>query len=154
MKNIFKFMGIALMACSFTMVACSKDDDKKTDTPDVNIDAAIAVTFDEQVWTSDVPMEYNADHSYFDVYEEGEDLATMQFACGLQKGAYGFAGTDYYVKYWAGDIEYDTPSNDGTIVITDIDVNAKTMTGVISAVMIKDGAQHPLSAVLTNAKWE
>lgn len=31
MKNIFKFLGIALMACSLTMVACNKDDDKKTD---------------------------------------------------------------------------------------------------------------------------
>lgn len=28
MKNIFKFMGIALMACSLTMVSCSKDDEK------------------------------------------------------------------------------------------------------------------------------
>lgn len=33
MKNIFKFMGIALMACSLTMVSCNKDDDD-TNTPD------------------------------------------------------------------------------------------------------------------------
>lgn len=30
MKNIFKILGIALMACSLTMVACNKDDDDNT----------------------------------------------------------------------------------------------------------------------------
>ena len=33
MKNIFKFMGIALMACSLTFVSCNKDDDD-TNTPE------------------------------------------------------------------------------------------------------------------------
>lgn len=31
MKNIFKFMGIALMACSLIMVSCKKDDEKTND---------------------------------------------------------------------------------------------------------------------------
>lgn len=31
MKNIFKMMGIALLACSMVMVSCKKDDDKTTD---------------------------------------------------------------------------------------------------------------------------
>lgn len=35
MKNIFKLMGIALMACSL-MVACNKDDDSSTDNPTPN----------------------------------------------------------------------------------------------------------------------
>lgn len=35
MKNIFKMMGIALMACSL-MVACNKDDDNSTDNPNPN----------------------------------------------------------------------------------------------------------------------
>ena len=40
MKNIFKFLGIALMACSLTLVACNKDDDKKAsnDSTPVNPD--------------------------------------------------------------------------------------------------------------------
>ncbi|MBR1766345.1 MAG: hypothetical protein IJ745_04815 [Bacteroidales bacterium] len=37
MKNIFKFMGIALMACSLTLVACSKDDDDNTTDPDTPV---------------------------------------------------------------------------------------------------------------------
>ena len=31
MKNIFKMMGIALLACSMVMVSCKKDDDKTDD---------------------------------------------------------------------------------------------------------------------------
>ena len=50
MKNIFKFMGIALMACSLTFVSCNRDDDDDTNTP-VNPNpqpggASIAVTWD------------------------------------------------------------------------------------------------------------
>ncbi|MBQ3788722.1 MAG: hypothetical protein II849_07965 [Bacteroidales bacterium] len=50
MKNIFKFMGIALMACSLTMVSCNKDKDDDTNTPDNPNPqpggASIAVTWD------------------------------------------------------------------------------------------------------------
>ncbi len=31
MKNIFKFMGVALMACSLIMVSCKKDDEKSSE---------------------------------------------------------------------------------------------------------------------------
>lgn len=31
MKNIFKFMGVALLACSMIMVSCKKDDENSTD---------------------------------------------------------------------------------------------------------------------------
>lgn len=56
MKNIFKFMGIALMACSLTFVSCSDDDDPTTDPQNPNnpsnpIADGVSVTFNGESWT-------------------------------------------------------------------------------------------------------
>lgn len=50
MKNIFKFMGIALMACSLTMVSCSKDENDNNDSGSgeggsTNTDPSVTVNF-------------------------------------------------------------------------------------------------------------
>ena len=49
MKNIFKVMGVALLACSMVMVSCKKDDDKDGGS---SITEGINVTFDGQNWTA------------------------------------------------------------------------------------------------------
>lgn len=51
MKNIFKFMGIALMACSLTMVSCSKDEENSDNNGgngnggSTNTDPSVTVNF-------------------------------------------------------------------------------------------------------------
>ena len=49
MKNIFKFMGVALLACSMIMVSCKKDDEN-----DNNVAEGINVTFNGNTWTGNV----------------------------------------------------------------------------------------------------
>ncbi len=48
MKNIFKFMGIALMACSLTMVSCNKDKDDDTNTPDTPADGSYTLNVNNE----------------------------------------------------------------------------------------------------------
>lgn len=47
MKNIFKVMGVALLACSMIMVSCKKDENE-----DSTVAEGINVTFDGQSWTA------------------------------------------------------------------------------------------------------
>lgn len=49
MKNIFKVMGVALLACSMIMVSCKKDDDKDGGS---SIADGINVNFDGESWTA------------------------------------------------------------------------------------------------------
>lgn len=63
MKNIFKFMGIALMACSLTMVSCSKDEENETVAEGIN------VTFDGESWTAAASRNsYVASYDMIDIF--------------------------------------------------------------------------------------
>lgn len=46
MKNIFKVMGVALLACSMVMVSCKKDDEN-----DNNVTEGIVINMDGENWT-------------------------------------------------------------------------------------------------------
>ena len=53
MKNIFKLMGVALMACSMTMVSCNKDENNDGNDGNTIADG-IKVTFDGNTWDGTV----------------------------------------------------------------------------------------------------
>ncbi|MBR4739128.1 MAG: hypothetical protein IK058_03890 [Bacteroidales bacterium] len=148
MKNIFKFFGIAAIACS-VMVACNNDpEDEPETTP------AITVSFDGNEWTSNEAMVLDS-ANYFDVYKSATaDYSSLQFRCPLTVGAHGLADSNNYVIYWEGETEYNTYDPTGTITISAIDVNGKVMSAVIATNMVKDSVNHPLTAAMVNAKWE
>lgn len=147
MKNIFKLMGVALLAGAMLFTACKEEEEEEA-TP------AITVSFDGAEWTSDAVMDY-VNATYFDVYKDGAELSSMQFACRMTAGTQPFAGTDdVWVKYWDdNDVEYNTPANDGTIVVTDVQPDARTISASINANMMLNEVAHPLTATLVNAKW-
>ena len=154
MKNTFKLMGIALLASAMVFTACKKDEEETTDSTNVTT-PAIAVSFNGTAWTSDETMDYDGTNNYFEVYQTNADAPSIQFSCGMNVGVYALADTSNFVVYWDdNDEEYNTTSNDGTISITSIDPNAKTMTATIAATFILCETNYPLTVALTNAKWE
>jgi hypothetical protein len=72
MKNIFKMMGIALLACSMVMVSCKKDDDK-TDGGQGGNTGAVTVKFNNQALNLPVQEGY-----YYNLGEENPQLAGLQ----------------------------------------------------------------------------
>ena len=146
MKNIFKLMGVALLAGAMLFTACKEKEEE--------VVPAITVSFDGAEWTSDAVMDY-VNATYFDVYKDDAKLSTMQFACRFTVSTQPFAGTDdVWVKYWDdNDFEYNTPANDGTIVVTDVQPDARTISASINANMMVESVAHPLTATLVNAKW-
>lgn len=99
MKNIFKFMGIALMACSLT-VACGDKDNESDDpqnpiNPENPIADGVSVTFNGESWTpGDIQTVNHAGQNgtlliadYFataDSYFPGFEMYTYQQAVGSE----------------------------------------------------------------------
>lgn len=154
MKNMFKMMGVALLAGAMLFTACKKDkEDTTPNTPAVV--PAVSVNFNGTEWTSDVAMDYVAAQSYYDVYKTVTDPAYMQFRCERTVGTHGLGDANTYVIYWdENDVEYNTTKPEGIINITAIDIAGKTMSATIAATFVKDAVEYPLTATLTNAKWD
>ena len=157
MKNIFKFMGIALMACSFTMVACSKDDDKNTDTPDIPVDLhAINITYGGDLYAADTVYAEIADNMInASIYTGTDDDPLFTFKSGIENGGrYTLEGTNYYARYYAKASD-DEPTaistQTGTITIAAIDVNAKTISAAVTAEMGEANSGNMLVMAITNA---
>ena len=151
MKNMFKMMGVALLAGAMLFTACKKDEET-TNTNNTPA-PAIAVTFDGASWTSEEVMDYTALENElvkFDIYKDAEaDIASVQFVCKAAVDTYAFANSGYYAVYFDGVDMYNTPPADGSIVVSAIDAQAKTISGSISAAF----GEKPLAVTLTNAKW-
>ncbi len=142
MKNMFKMMGVALLAGAMLFTACKKDEET---TNTNNTDGAS--------WTSEEVMDYTALENElvkFDIYKDAEaDIASVQFVCKAAVDTYAFANSGYYAVYFDGVDMYNTPAADGSIVVSAIDAQAKTISGSISAAF----GEKPLAVTLTNAKW-
>ena len=150
MKNIFKLMGLALIAGSM-FVACSKDDD----------DAAIKVTFDGDSWTTNANMKVvptNGNNAEFSIYQNAEDrYASAKFSCPMAIGKHMFTNTDNWVVYWDGDDddadEYNNTSLDGFIDLTNFDATNKKVSGNINATFIDGEDQLPFSVTMNDASF-
>jgi len=66
MKNIFKFMGIALMACSLTMVSCNKDKDDEGGSTAAN---TATVNFGGNEWEATVGQASTANYAQYGIVQ-------------------------------------------------------------------------------------
>lgn len=161
MKNMFKMMGVALLAGAMLFTACKKDEETTTTTP-----AAVTTTvvnFDGAEWfTSAKAMKAEAStvagYTEFKIYKNGATVASAKFSTKTVAGTYGFAeDANCWAVCWGdNDEEYVERDNFGAISISAIDMTAKTMTAGISA-NVKTAAEteyHTLAIALTNAAWE
>ena len=123
MKNIFKLMGIALLAGTM-FVACSDDDD----------DNAITVNFNGTSWSTDetmsvIPM--GTDMIEVDIYHNDEEA--LEIRCGASEETYTMSDDpDYYIYFWdESGVPYEQFKPESMIEITDLDFDQ--LTGTVSA---------------------
>lgn len=98
MKNIFKMMGVALLACSMIMVSCKKDDEDTTNNGGGNNGggnggnntptASYSATWDGQAMTLAVAEGY-----YYNLGEENSQLAGLEIFQFI--GAAGLTSEEY-----------------------------------------------------------
>lgn len=95
MKNIFKMMGIALLACSMIMVSCKKDDENTSEGGGQGGQTAgtLKVTFGNAVWTpsvSQVVTNYVAQYGLgeFLLMKESESMPMVDMMISVTPGSY------------------------------------------------------------------
>lgn len=164
MKNMFKLMGIALIASALLLTSCKKDEEEnvpENNTPEATT-PAINVVFGSTTWTSDEVMDRVTTATEgvyeFSLYKTGANEASMMVRTGIEKGStYRFYGTNYGLVYWDGTgssaVEYNTVSEDSQINITDVDATNLKLSAAIAAKLVLNNDTTVLSVTLNNAKW-
>lgn len=145
MKNTFKLMGIALIAGSM-FVACSKDDDND----------AITVNYTgDSEWTSNEMVALEAGSNMTaSIYENEEvDSRVVTLQCGTTVGRHSFDGSQSFAAYDNGDHHDIVSTQNGHITISDIDMEANSMTAEIESEMGSIGSNKTLTVSIDDATW-
>ena len=182
MKNIFKVMGVALLACSMVMVSCKKDDDKESS----NIPDVIKVTFDGTTWNGninncasygtalqfsaaetegDYPMydeaikttEVGSNHATANTTNGGLDNQTYAWVEYYQETALVDGNDNYYGDWWGAEVNTEITAIDLTALTVSAKMNG-TMFSAAEAFVEGEGvaaATHaPYSATFGNVSLQ
>ena len=161
MKNIFKLMGLALIAGSMMFVACNNDenDNNNTNNPTPEPASVINVQFGETTWSpAQVEGELYADDDYLDIalYADTNDatkpmcsgelgLTVMTYDDTVCSFGYAMNQSDFvpygqYMYYgWVTNTAFD-----GSLTVSAIDLNKKTIsaTGTYQLMSFSDYLQY------------
>lgn len=153
MKNMFKMMGVALLAGAMLFTACKKDkEETTTNTNNTAAVSSIVVTMGDMTWQNNSNMLYDVDGNLLTLQAE-QDTNGFQIRCGKNAQNYSFGNEDYYVTIWSGDNDIDGTIN-GYINITAIDLNStvKTISAKLKCEMGQIDSGMWLEIALNNAK--
>lgn len=141
MKNIFKLMGIALIASSMALVSCSKDDDTNV----------MKVTYGDETWDGyEMKVLPAGAMMTATIYGDAEkEYPAVTFMCGTEAKEYSLAGTAYFVSYGSENGE-DLSTQTGNISISAYDATAQTISGSITAKMV---SEKDLTVEMTEVSW-
>ena len=112
MKNIFKMMGIALMACSLTFVSCSKDkDDEGGEGGGTPQTASAKVTFGSNSWDATYGLMYTgyaSQHSLIEgrLFQTQGQLPYVDFMTTINPGNYSAQITTTNLDQNGNDVGY------------------------------------------------
>ena len=157
MKNMFKMMGVALLAGAMLFTACKKD--KEDTTPAGNTTPvashAISISYDGNTWNADT-VYYQITNGVVNasIYVGNDDEPLFTFKCPAEAGIYGFAGTNWYARYYAhaSDADYTAVSTQtGSINIESISQSDNKITVTVSAEMGQANSGNMLSVVAKDA---
>ncbi len=158
MKNMFKMMGVALLAGAMLFTACKKDEEDTTPTNTNNgttTTHAISISYNGNTWNADtIYAEINGGLVNASIYVGTDDEPLFTFKCPAEVGVYGFAGTDWYARYYAMASDDDptaVSTQTGSINIRSISDNHDKISVTVSAEMGEAGSGNMLSVVATDA---
>ena len=143
MKNIFKLMGLALIAGSLAFVSCSKDDDE----------TVMSVTYGETSWEAVDFSVVNAGATMTATLygDKSEDFPAVTFVCGTTAQRYDLAAATNFVSYDADGKGDDVCLQEGHITINSFDATNHTMDANIEAKM---QSGNNLTVTIENATWK
>lgn len=151
MKNMFKMMGVALLAGAMLFTACKKEE--KTETAATTY--AVTVNYGGQTWHNNDNMTYSIAGNLMTIQAEEGDVM-LQVVSGKEKKTYSFGeSSDYGVVLVSGEGQINGNVN-GVMVISDINLNATpaTISATVSCEMGEVGSGDMMTATFDNAKMD
>lgn len=179
MKNMFKMMGVALLAGAMLFTACKKDETTSTSAAGAPVAEEITVTFDGSTWTPNYyTCNYNAETSLIDIqaYKNQNNVPILNLAFDKKERSYSVTiqsveQTDdqgaYYeitgynkenvkaIKYWesADQDTYDWWAQSATLEVTEFDPTNMRVSVNVDALMFDyagwSGEIRPESSTVT-----
>lgn len=122
MKNMFKMMGVALLAGAMLFTACKKDEET-TNTNNTTPTYAVTVTYNDATWQSNSNVLYFIDEDGLNLQaSEGENWFAV--ICGTEAQNYSFGVGNYGVAIGSAEEEQINGTTNGYINISAIELNA------------------------------
>ena len=133
MKNIFKFMGIALMACSLTFVSCNKDDDDTNtpntpDTPDTPEAGSYTLKLNNQ--------SYNWGYVDAKAYESNGQWGMSAFQAAVSMSNENVEFPYFFTVFYAGQ---NNQTGENLMALCDFFQNAQYATELYYQTALDDG---------------
>ena len=154
---MFKMMGVALLAGAMLFTACKKD--KEDTTPTNTPTYTVTVTFNGDTWSNNDVIDHetygvaNDQHNFF-IYRNNDEYVEL----GVEKleadVEQSYTISSNYVKYWTATTEYSNLVTTGSLTLTAVDLQNKTISANINAQFVDGGVQRDLNVLLNNAKWQ
>jgi hypothetical protein len=168
MKKIFAICAVALVAGAMLFTSCKKDnDDTTTDNNTTNTPTAgTTVTLNNNAWTAtsfyaDVTPAEEHDYITVQLYQDilDDDASVAAGFVGATNGSTYSCNPEvdnacyfsYYEKHSDLNDSWDAVS--GTQKITDLDMNAKTISANTTETVSKGENEATLTIEMTNAEW-
>lgn len=152
MKNMFKMMGVALLAGAMLFTACKKDKEDTNTNSGTTTTYSVTVSMDGTSWQSNNELLYKVEGDLLTIQGE-QDTNGFQIICGQNAQNYSFGNDDYAVVIWSGENEIEGTIN-GYINITAIDLNSanKSISANLKCEMVQVESGMWLEITLANAK--
>jgi hypothetical protein len=154
MKNMFKMMGVALLAGAMLFTACKKDKEDTNTNSGTTTTYSVTVSMAGQTWQTNDELLYMVDGNLLTIQGE-QDTNGFQIICGKNAQNYSFGVEDYAVSLWSGNTAVPGTTN-GYINITAIDLNSnniiKTISAKLKCEMVQIESDMWLEITLDNAK--
>lgn len=158
MKNMFKMMGVALLAGAMLFTACKKDENttnngNNTPTP------TVTVTLNGETWSNSDVIDHetygveNNLHTFY-IYRNNDEYVEMGVTELVADVEQSYTVSSNYLKYWTATDEYSSMVTTGSLTLTAVDINAKTISANINAQFVDGGVQRDLNVLLNNAQWK
>ena len=155
---MFKMMGVALLAGAMLFTACKKDEEttnngNNTPTP------TVTVTLNGETWSNSDVIDHetygveNNLHTFY-IYRNNDEYVEMGVTELVADVEQSYTVSSNYLKYWTATDEYSSMVTTGSLTLTAVDINAKTISANINAQFVDGGVQRDLNVLLNNAQWK
>ena len=119
----------------------------------------MTVTLNGETWSNSDVIDHetygveNNLHTFY-IYRNNDEYVEMGVTELVADVEQSYTVSSNYLKYWTATDEYSSMVTTGSLTLTAVDINAKTISANINAQFVDGGVQRDLNVLLNNAQWK